>query len=163
METQTLEAGAQTSPATHELVLTRVLDAPRELVWRAWTEREHLMRWSAPQGFTISHCESEARVGGAWRTCMVSPDGSEKWVGGQYREVVPFERLVFTHLWDDNDGFPNPETLVTLSFVDEGAKTLFRFHQQGFASRASRDGHQFGWSQSLDRLNDLLHDVQASS
>ena len=168
MTTQTLDAGANanatridsTAPSCNELVLTRLFEAPRELVWRAWTEREHLMRWSAPQGLTISHCEGEVRVGGAWRTGMVLPDGTEKWVGGQYREVVPFERLVFTHLWDDNDGFPNPETLVTLLFSDEGDKTLFRFHQRGFASQAARDGHEFGWNSCFDRMKELLQDEQ---
>lgn len=160
LNSEPLTPMASASTGEPELVLTRILDAPRELVWKAWTEREHLIRWSAPHGFTISYCEGEARVGGAWRTCMVSPEGKQHWVGGVYREVVPFERLVFTHLWDDNDGYPNPETLVTLSFSDEGGKTLFRFHQQGFASLASRDGHEGGWNGSLDRLNDLLHEVQ---
>lgn len=166
MNTQTLNAGAPRSSAattarsSNELVLSRLLDAPRELVWKAWTEPEHLALWCAPHDFTITHCKGDLCEGGAWRTCMVSPDGKEHWVGGQYREVVPVERLAFTHLWDDNDGYPNPETLVTITLSEQGSKTWLHFQQTGFASPASRDGHEIGWSESLDRLNDLLHEVQ---
>ena len=140
----------------NELVIVRTHDAPRELVWRAWTEREHLIRWSAPQGFSITHCEGDLREGGAWRTCMVSPDGKEHWVGGRYLEIVPPERLVFTHLWDDNDGFPNPESRVTVTLEEEGQKTRLHFRQEGLPSPASRDGHEIGWNESFDRLSDVL-------
>lgn len=146
--------------ASQELALTRVFEAPRELVWRAWTKPEHLSRWCAPHDFTITHCQSEARPGGSWRTCMVSPEGLEHWVGGVYREVAPVEHLVFTHQWDDRDGQSSPETLVTLTLLEEGAKTRLQFLQQNLSSPSSRAGHEIGWSESFERLNDLLHLVQ---
>ena len=142
--------------AAQELVMTRVFDAPRELVWRAWTEDEHMMHWGAPHGFTVTHCESALKVGGSWRSCMKSPDGQELWLGGEYREVVPYEKLVFTHVWDDDNGQPGPETLVTLTFEDEGDKTKMTFRQTGFASASSRDGHEGGWSESFERLREYL-------
>ena len=83
-----------------ELVITRVFDAPRALVFAAWTEPDRIVEWSAPHGFTIPHCEGELRVGGAWRCCMRSPEGADLWLGGVYREIVVPERLVFTHAWD---------------------------------------------------------------
>lgn len=168
MKTQTLNAGerrpsaATTARSSNELVLSRLLDAPRELVWKAWTEPEHLVRWCAPHDFTITHCQGEARPGGAWRTCMVSPEGLEHWVGGVYREVAPVERLVFTHQWDD-DGRPGPETLVTITLFEEGVQTRLHFLQQKFPSPSSRDGHEIGWSESFDRLNEHLHDLAGAN
>jgi uncharacterized protein YndB with AHSA1/START domain len=151
------------SPQDRELVITRVLDAPRQLVFAAWTEREHLVRWSAPRNFTITHCEGDLQVGGAWRSCMKSPDGTEHWVSGVYREIVPDERLVFTHVWDEEDGTPGRETLVMVSFADADAgKTKMTFQQTGFASVSSRDGHEGGWSESFDRLTTVLATMQAS-
>ncbi len=146
--------------AAPELVITRVFEAPRELVWRAWTEPEHLARWCAPHDFTITHCQGEARPGGAWRTCMVSPEGLEHWVGGVYHEVAPVEHLVFTHQWDDKDGQSSPETVVTLTLLEEGLKTRLHFLQQNLSSPSSRAGHQIGWSESFERLNDHLQIVQ---
>lgn len=145
-----------------ELVLNRVLNAPRDLVWQAWTQREHLLRWSAPRDFTLTHCEGDLRPGGAWRSCMKAPDGEDHWVGGVYREIVPVERLVFTHVWDDENGNPGPETVVTLTLADEDGKTNMTFQQTGFSSASSRDGHKEGWSESFERLEELLKDVNHS-
>ncbi len=153
-------ASETVASAAQELVIERVFDAPRELVWRAWTEPQQLACWCAPHEFTITHCAGEARAGGSWRTCMVSPEGLEHWVGGIYREVAPVERLVFTHQWDDRDGQSSPETLVTLTFFEQGAKTRLHFLQQNLASPSSRAGHEIGWSESFERLNEHLHRVQ---
>ncbi|HEX8235026.1 MAG TPA: SRPBCC domain-containing protein [Abditibacteriaceae bacterium] len=151
------------STLERELVITRVLDAPRSLVFAAWTQREHLVRWSAPRDFTITFCDGDLRPGGAWRSCMKSPDGTDYWVSGVYREIVPDERLVFTHVWDEEDGTPNRETLVTVSFADANdGKTKMTFQQTGFASTASRDGHEGGWTESFDRLTALLDTMQTS-
>ncbi len=145
-------------PMARELVITRVFDAPRALVWKAWTEREHMMRWCAPHGFVVTHCEGALHVGGAWRSCMRSPEGENHWVGGEYRELVENEKLVFTHVWDETDQSPH-ETLVTVVFEDEGDKTRMTFRQEHFRSIASRDGHEGGWSESFERLNDYLQEL----
>src|SRR5688572_22943410 len=87
-----------------ELVLTRVFDAPRELVFQAWTEPEHLKRWWGPNGFTLPYCTVDLRPGGAIHFCMRSPDGFEIWSKGIYREIVPPERFVSTNYFSDEQG-----------------------------------------------------------
>lgn len=82
--------------ADRQLIINRVLDAPRPLVFRAWIDPAHLVRWWGPDGFTVPECKMDWRVGGAWRTCMRSPDGNEYRVRSAYREIVKPERLVFT-------------------------------------------------------------------
>ena len=138
-----------------ELVIKRVFDAPRKLVWQAWTDPEKLKLWSAPKGFTIPVSEGELKPGGKWHATMVSPDGKEMSLGGEYREIVEPSRLVFTHAWD-NDGKPGPETLVTVTLVERGGKTEMTFRQTGFDSVESRDGHSEGWSECFDKLDDVL-------
>jgi uncharacterized protein YndB with AHSA1/START domain len=140
------------------LEITRVFDAPRTQVFAAWTRREHLMHWCAPDGFEITLCEGDPRIGGAWRSSMRSPDGMDHRVRGVYREIVPNRRLVFTHAWDGEDGRPGHETVVTVTFEDERGKTRMTFRQTGFKSAASRDGHRGGWSESFERLAEALAD-----
>ena len=151
------ERNSDTMTATErELVITRVLDAPRDLVWRAWTEPERIKQWSAPKGFTIPVAEGELRPGGAWKSCMRKPDGTDLWLAGVYREIDEPKRLVFTHAWLDEHGDPGPETLVTVTFVERRGKTEMTFRQSGFDSTDSRDGHAGGWNECFDRLDELL-------
>ena len=139
-----------------ELVITRVFDAPRDLVWNAWTEPERLKQWSAPKGFTIPVAEGELRPGGAWKSCMRKPDGTDLWLEGVYQEIDPPKRLVFTHAWLDETGKPGPETLVTVTLIERADKTEMSFRQSGFDSLESRDGHAGGWNECFDRLEELL-------
>ena len=140
-----------------ELVLTRVFDAPRNLVFAAWTEPEHLERGQgAPRGFTVTTHEVEIRPGGAYRICMRSPEGVDLWLQGVYREVVRPERLVFTHSWLDTSGKPDQETLVTITCTERGQKTEITLRQTGFKSVESRDGHMLGWTSQLDGLAEYL-------
>ncbi len=115
-----------------ELVITRVFDAPRSLVFKTWTQPEHLARWWGPQGFTIVSCEMDVRPGGGWRRCMRSPEGTLHTKRGVYREIVVPERLVFTYADVDAAGRAGPETLVTVSFAEQGGKTRLTLHQTGF-------------------------------
>ncbi len=138
------------------IAITRVFDAPRELLFKMWTEGKHLLRWSAPRGFAIPHAEAEVRPGGPWRCCMRSPDGVDYWVGGVYREVVAPERLVFTHAFDEEEGNRGPETLVTVTFADDNGKTRMTFRQTGFGSVKSRDGHEEGWNECFDLLAEYV-------
>jgi uncharacterized protein YndB with AHSA1/START domain len=148
--------GSSSSKSDRELVIKRVFDAPRELVFKAWTDPEHLKQWSAPQGFTIPVAEGDLRPGGKWRSMMRKPDGTELWLGGVYREIVEPERLVFTHAWDDKNGRPGHETVVTVTLVERDGKTEMTFRQGLFESVESRDGHQGGWTECFDRLEELL-------
>jgi uncharacterized protein YndB with AHSA1/START domain len=153
-----------TAPAREpELVMTHLFDAPRALVYEAWTEKEHLQRWQgAPEGLAVTFNEVDLRPGGAFRVCMRSPDDVEHWLQGVYREVVPRERLVFTHAWLDAAGRPGKETLVTITFADRGAKTELTLRQTGFASAGSRDGHSDGWASTFRRLAGYLADVRTN-
>ena len=135
-----------------ELVLTRVFDAPRDLVFQAWTDRQHLMRWSCPHGFTLTHCEGDVRPGGPWRSCMRSPSGKDLWLSGVYREIQAPARLVFTHAWEDEQGQRGHETIVTVALTRQGGKTKMVFHQELFESADQRDGHQGGWTECFEKL-----------
>lgn len=138
-----------------ELVITRTFDAPRHLVWKAWTE--DMDKWSAPPQFTMPVSEGDVRPGGKWRACMKNKhDGSELWLGGVYKEVVKPEKLVFTHAWDGPDGKPGPDTLVTVTFAEKGGKTEMSFRQTGFDSVESRNGHSEGWNECFDLLDEFL-------
>jgi uncharacterized protein YndB with AHSA1/START domain len=138
------------------LLIERVFDAPVSLVWKCFTEQEHLAKWSAPRGFTIPHGEGDLRPGGKWRVCMRAPEGHELWLRGVYRELVEHERIVMTHAWEE-DGVPGHETVVTVRFADAGGgKTKVTLEQTGFESAGARDGHAGGWRECFDLLAEHL-------
>jgi uncharacterized protein YndB with AHSA1/START domain len=141
--------------ADRELTLTRIFNAPRKLVFAAWTKKEHLAQWCAPHGFTIPVAEGDLCAGGAWKECMVTPGGEECWLSGKYVEIIENELLVFTHAWEEK-GRRGHETVATVRFADYGKKTKMAFHQAVFDSAPSRDGHRGGWSECFDRLAKLL-------
>jgi uncharacterized protein YndB with AHSA1/START domain len=148
-----------------ELVIERIFDAPRELVFRAWTEPQRAVRWWGPQGFVILSCEMEVRPGGLWRRRMRSPEGALFCKRGVYREILAPERLSFTYTDEDCEGNCGPETLVSVTFTVVGRKTRLTLRQTGFATEAERDSHRGGWTGSLDRLAGYLprdrHDAPA--
>ncbi|HEV7646810.1 MAG TPA: SRPBCC domain-containing protein [Actinophytocola sp.] len=141
------------SETTRELTITRLFDAPRELVFRCWTEPDQLAKWFGPTGFVAPSVTANAVAGGAWRICIRDTDGVEHWASGVYVEVVAPERLVFSFRWDAEDERQELEdTLVTIAFADRDGKTEMTFHQSGFVSDPSRDGHVAGWRESFDDL-----------
>jgi len=138
------------------LEISRVFDAPRRLVYELWTSPRHMLRWWGPRDgerdFTTPVCEMDFRPGGSYRICIRSPDGKDYWQRGEYREIVPAERLVFSFAWD-MPGEALHDTLVTVGFADHGPnRTLLTFRQAPFDSAQGRDGHRVGWDQCLDRL-----------
>jgi len=139
-----------------ELIITRVFDAPRSLVWKAWAEPERMAHWAGPRGFTLTSCEIGTRPGDAFRMSMRSPEGTELRVRGVYHEIVEGERLVYTWAWVDERGVAGHETLITVTFADVGEKTRLTLHQSVFESVEARDGHNFGWNSSLDCLAEYL-------
>lgn len=139
------------------LEMTRAFAVPPRLLYEAWTGPEHLKHWQgAPQGFTVTSQEVDLRPGGEFRICMRSPEGVDHWLQGMYREVVPPQRLSFTHTWLDAKGKPGNETLVTITFADRGGKSELTLRQTGFPSVQARDGHKLGWNSTLDRLDQYL-------
>ncbi len=139
-----------------ELVITRVFDAPRALVFAAWTRPEHAARWWGPQGFAPISCTMDVRPGGAWRRSMRSPSGTVHTARGIYREIVAPERLVFTYAWEDAAGSPGHETLVTVTFAARGDRTELTLHQAVFPSQAARDDHRGGWTSCFERFAEYL-------
>jgi uncharacterized protein YndB with AHSA1/START domain len=152
---------AQTKPlAEREITITRVFDAPRALVFEAWTEAKHLALWWGPKGFTNPVCEIDARVGGKLRVHMRSPDGVIYPMMGEIREVVPPERLAFTNIALDDAGNHIIEGFTIVTFADEGGKTRLTLHTRGSAvvekAVAYLQGMELGWTQSIDKLAALL-------
>jgi uncharacterized protein YndB with AHSA1/START domain len=155
-------SSAVTESGERELVITRVFDAPRSLVFKAWTEPEHMAKWFGPQGFTSTVLRNELRPGGAYRIYMRGPEGDDHWMQGIYREIVEPQRLVMVGCWADAQGNPTrPETTLTLTFEDIGAKTKMTLHQTLFESVTARNEHQGCWSSSFERLAEYLKDARA--
>jgi uncharacterized protein YndB with AHSA1/START domain len=137
--------------SSRTLVITRTLNAPRELVFDVWTDPKHLVRWWGPNDFTLPHCEQDLRVGGAYRFCMRAPDGSDHWVRGEYHDIDRPERIVFSWkreeagaIWCDN--------MVTVTFEAEGKETLLTLHHAVFETVQQCTEHSGGWNECMDRL-----------
>jgi uncharacterized protein YndB with AHSA1/START domain len=147
---------ADTSTAERELVVTRVIDAPRQLVFKAWTRPEHIARWWGPQGYTTIHCDMDIRPGGTYHVGMRSPHGTEHWKRGVYREIVEPERIVFTFAWQNADGTLGHELLTTVTFAEAGTKTRLTLRQATFETTAGRDDHMTGWTSCLERFAESM-------
>jgi len=159
---------------TAPFVIARVLDAPRDKVWRAWTEVEHLRQWWGPKGFAVTHCKVDLRPGGLMHYCLRMPDGGEMWGKFVYREIVKPERLVWINSFSDKDGgttvhpmspdWPR-EMLTKVTFEAQGGKT--RVTVQWVPVDAStdierktfdegRDSMKQGWSGTFEQLESYL-------
>lgn len=153
---------------TRDLVLSRVFNAPPEIVWQAWTQPERLTRWFAPEHFTASAAKVDLRPDGQFLYCMRSPEGAEFWGKGVYREIVPPERLVYVDSFSDENGSPvkpeqyglSPdypaETLVTVTLEEQGGRTLLRLRHSGLPAGEGSDMTEAGWRSQLDQLADAL-------
>lgn len=135
-------------PENDALVLSRTLDAPRRLVWEAWTRADHVAQWFTPRPLSTSQCEVDFRPGGAFRIVMRMPEGAEHAFDGKFGEIEPHERLTFEGTLPDGNRI---STVVT--FAEEGiGKTRLSVRQTyAFESPATR-GAQQGWTATLDQL-----------
>jgi uncharacterized protein YndB with AHSA1/START domain len=170
---------AQNSDTTmqrgRELIITRVFNAPRELVWELWTDPELMMRWWGPKDFTSPVNKIDLRVGGEYLNCMRSPDGEDFWSKGVYREIIAPERLVMTDSFADEEGNIVPashygmspewllEMLITVTFEEHEDKTKLTLKHSGQGDIPDRDfdDMQQGWSQSFDKLDEVLEEQKA--
>ena len=151
-------------PTRREVVLTRVLDAPRELVWTMWTDPKHMAQWWGPKGFTNPVCELDVRPGGRIWIVMRGPKGSDYDtdfpMSGTFREVVPPSRLVFMAVAEDQAGQPLLESLTTVTFEAMGDKTKLTVEARAVAlsplAPPMLAGMEAGWTQSLEKLAGLL-------
>lgn len=143
-----------------EITLTRVFDAPRELVFKAWTDPKQLAQWWGPEGFTNPVCEIDVRPGGKMLIHMTGPDGTVYPMSGTFREVVPPERLVFSDVAEDLDGNPLLEGETIVTFEEQGGKTKRTVRSSARAVEPIGDemlkGMNEGWTQSLERLAELV-------
>jgi uncharacterized protein YndB with AHSA1/START domain len=145
-----------TTPTDREVVMTRVFDAPRQLVWDAFTQPELLKKWFGPRGWSLSVCEVDLRVGGGFRFVMRGPDGQEMGMRGVYRELSSPDRSVHIESFDDYPG----ESTVTAVFTEKNGKTTLTATVE-YPSREVRDivistGMEHGAAESYDKLADLL-------
>ena len=155
--------------AQREFVISRVFNAPRELVWKAWTERERLMQWFGPKGFTMTAAMLDFRPGGVFHYCLRSPDGKEMWGKFVYREIVAPERIVLVNSFSDAKGglTRHPmsptwplEMLSTTTFVEHEGKTTLTVlwaplnptEEERKTFDAAHDGMRQGWTGTMDQL-----------
>ncbi len=144
-----------------ELTLVRTYDAPCDIVFKAWTEPEQLAKWWGPKNFTNPVCEADVRVGGKINITMRAPDGTDYPMGGEYKEIVENERLVFTSTaYEDENGDPLLKNLNTVTFADKENKTEMTLHVEVLITSDkvadAHSGMKTGWSQSFDKLEVFL-------
>ena len=149
-----------TTPSEREVVMTRIFDAPRRLVWEAWTNPVHLPRWMlGPEGWTMPVCDLDLRPGGAWHFVWRRSDGTEMEMRGVYREIAAPERLVSTESW----GGDWPETLITLILSEQDGKTTITqtilYPSKEARDAALKTGMKDGISESFDRLAGYLASI----
>jgi len=177
MDEQRKSSAGQQS-AKPELVITRTFDAPRELVWQAWTDPEMVKKWWGPKDFTAPVIKSDFRVGGTYLYCMRGPAGPggpviDAWSGGEFKEIVPMQKIVVTDYFADKDGnkasaadfglspdFPE-ESTITITFAEEDGKTRLTITYQMPESQIAREamiksGIEAGWNETLDKLAESL-------
>ena len=148
-----------TTLSDREVAMTRIFDAPRHLVFEAWTKPDLVKRWLyGPEDWRLAVCEMDLRVGGALRFVWRHSDGKEMGMSGVFREIAPPDRLVFTEIWDED--WTGGETLVTIIFAEHAGKTTLT-QTVLYSSRAARDaalktGMEHGAAASYDRLAELL-------
>jgi len=146
-----------TTPSDREITLTRVFDAPRPLVWEAFTKPELLRRWFGPRGWSLAVCEVDLQVGGGFRFVLRGPDGTQMGMRGVYRELVPPERSVHVESFDD---YPGSDSLVTAVFVEHAGQTTLTatvlYPSQEVRDLVIKSGMEHGAAESYDRLAELL-------
>jgi uncharacterized protein YndB with AHSA1/START domain len=157
-----------TKTAEREIIITRIINAPRALVWKAWTEPEYFMRWWGPKHFTSPSCKIDLRMGGKYLYCMRSSEGKDYWGTGVYREIVPVERIVCTDNFADEKGNVVPpwhygmpgdwqeELLVTVTFEENEGRTTLTLRHTGFPPGQMSELAAAGWNESFDKLEESL-------
>jgi uncharacterized protein YndB with AHSA1/START domain len=155
-------------------VISRVFDAPRDRVWKSWTEAERLKQWWGPKGFAVTHCKVDLRPGGIMHYCLRMPDGNEMWGRFVYREIVKPERLVFVNSFSDKDrgitvhpmsvNWPR-EMLSTVTFEEQGGKTKLTVQwipldtSTDLERKTFEDGREsmkMGWTGTMDQFTEYL-------
>jgi len=153
------QAATVTLPTDEQILITREFDAPKDLVYKAFTTPELVERWWTAKRGEMTTCEIDLRVGGKWRYVMQTPDGSEVGFHGEYREIVPNERIVSTEVYE---GMPDGEAVDTVTFTELDGRTTLTILVQ-HTGKADRDAHiESGMEAGLQDALDLLEGVAVS-
>ena len=165
---------AAASSSSKEFVISREFDAPRELVWTAWTERERMMQWFGPKGFVMTHATLDFRVGGVFHYCLRAPNGTEMWGKFTFREIVPPQRLVWVNAFSDPQGglghhplAPEwPRQMLTVATFEERAPgrttvtirwtTIDATPEEQRTFDAGFDSMRMGWTGTFEQLEEYL-------
>ena len=139
------------------LEIRRVINAPRNRVYEAWTDPAQLKEWWGPEGVRTRNFTADARVGGKYRWDLVNQEGEEMTAFGEYRELVPGKKIVFTWKWDDDEAWENKNSVVTIELSDCDGGTELRLIHVQLPSEESRNRHNEGWTSVLDRLEKFFN------
>jgi|SRR5437588_7886656 len=135
-----------------KLEIKRFINAPRARVYQAWTDPAQLREWFGPENVKTRELVVDSRVGGKFRWDLTNPEGEEMTVFGEYHELVPGKKIVFTWKWDDDEVWENRSSLVTVELSDRDGGTELRLIHEKLPSEESRDRHNEGWNSVLDKL-----------
>lgn len=158
------------------MTITRTFDAPRELVWKAWTDPKYVSQWWGPKDFTTPVCKMDFRVGGKFLYCMKSPDGQEFWNAGEYHQIVPYEKIVLSMYFADAEGnkvdpehygmqheaIEDAHDVVTFEDLGNG-RTKVTFIGNETMEEAAKSGQVEGWNQILDKVAEVLAELKQTS
>jgi uncharacterized protein YndB with AHSA1/START domain len=164
-----------TDSEIERMVITRVFDAPREVVWKAWTDPQYVMQWWGPKGFTAPVCKIDFREGGKFLCCMKSPDGQEFWNAGEYHEIVPLQKIVSSMYFSDAEGnkvdpahygieheaIEDAFDVVTFEEIGNG-QTRLTFTGNESMESAKESGQAEGWKQVLDKMAEVIAGMEQS-
>jgi len=134
------------------LEIKRSINAPRDRVYAAWTEPAQLKEWFGPENVRTRNFTADARVGGKYRWDLINEEGEDMTISGEYRELIPGKKIVFTWKWDDDEAWKNTSSVVTLELSDRDGGTELRLIHEKLPSEESRDRHNEGWNSVVDRL-----------
>ncbi len=149
-----MKSPTETDSALH---ITRVFKAPLDRVYEVWTDLEHAKEWWGPEGCETLELTVDARVGGKYVWRLRTQDGFEMKAFGEYREVHPRERLVYTWIWADDEEWEHKESIVTVVFIALDANTTeIRLSHENLPTKDSRDNHVGGWNSALDRFTRMV-------
>jgi uncharacterized protein YndB with AHSA1/START domain len=135
-----------------KLEIRRVINAPRDRVYAAWTDPAQLKEWFGPEKVQTRDLITDARVGGEFRWDLINSEGEKMTCRGEYRELQPGKKIVFTWQWEDDEDWENHVSIVTVDLDDAGGGTELRLTHEKLPNKESRDGHTRGWNSALDKL-----------
>jgi len=138
------------------LEIKRQINVPRDRVYAAWIGPAQLRKWFGPENVKTRDLIADARVGGQFRWDLTNPEGKEMTISGEYRELQPGKKIVFTWQWEDDEDWKSHSSIVTVEFFDREGGTELRLTHENLPNEASRDDHKQGWNSVLDKLEKFL-------